>query len=128
MPSYNEIDGVPSHANRWLLEDVLRGEWGYRGAVVSDYYAIEDMARLHLVPGGQNALHHRFGGRGQKQAFSGNRDMFRFHVHVPTLVGASVVCSNLVENLQSTAAYYPVSRSPRSCCRSDQAPCRYWQI
>jgi beta-glucosidase len=25
MPSYNEIDGVPSHANRWLIEDVLRG-------------------------------------------------------------------------------------------------------
>lgn len=49
MASYNEIDGVPSHANKWLLEDVLRGEWGYRGAVVSDYYAIEDMARLHNI-------------------------------------------------------------------------------
>lgn len=49
MASYNEIDGVPSHANKWLLEDVLRGEWGYRGAVVSDYYAIEDMARLHHI-------------------------------------------------------------------------------
>jgi beta-glucosidase len=34
MPSYNEIDGVPSHANRRLLEDVLRGEWGFRGTVV----------------------------------------------------------------------------------------------
>ena len=31
MASYNEIDGVPSHANRWLLNDVLRGEWGYQG-------------------------------------------------------------------------------------------------
>jgi beta-glucosidase len=49
MASYNEIDGVPSHANSWLLQDVLRGEWGYRGAVVSDYYAIEDMARLHHI-------------------------------------------------------------------------------
>ncbi|WP_379920676.1 glycoside hydrolase family 3 N-terminal domain-containing protein [Erythrobacter sp. R86502] len=49
MASYNEIDGIPSHANKWLLEDVLRGEWGYRGAVVSDYYAIEDMARLHHI-------------------------------------------------------------------------------
>jgi beta-glucosidase len=29
MPSYNEIDGVPSHANTWLLEKVLRGEWGF---------------------------------------------------------------------------------------------------
>lgn len=49
MASYNEIDGIPSHANRWLLEDVLRGEWKYKGAVVSDYYAIEDMARLHHI-------------------------------------------------------------------------------
>ena len=44
MASYNEIDGVPSHANRWLLRDVLRGEWGFRGIVVSDYYAIRELA------------------------------------------------------------------------------------
>lgn len=43
MPSYNEIDGVPSHANRWLIEEVLRGEWGFRGYVVSDYYAIREL-------------------------------------------------------------------------------------
>ncbi|GAB5348381.1 glycoside hydrolase family 3 N-terminal domain-containing protein [Alteriqipengyuania sp. 357] len=49
MASYNEIDGIPSHSNSWLLNDVLRGEWGFRGAVVSDYYAIEDMARLHKI-------------------------------------------------------------------------------
>src|SRR6185312_1438753 len=44
MPSYNEIDGVPSHANRWLLRDVLRGEWGFKGFVVSDYYAIWELS------------------------------------------------------------------------------------
>jgi beta-glucosidase len=44
MASYNEIDGVPSHANRWLLRDVLRGEWGFTGTVVSDYYAIRELA------------------------------------------------------------------------------------
>ena len=49
MASYNEIDGIPSHSNKWLLDDVLRGEWGYEGAVVSDYYAIEDLARLHKI-------------------------------------------------------------------------------
>ena len=43
MASYNEIDGVPSHANRWLLRDVLRGEWGFEGFVVSDYYAITEL-------------------------------------------------------------------------------------
>ncbi len=51
MPSYNEIDGVPSHANHWLLHDVLRGEWGFKGALTSDYYAISELiARHHIVP------------------------------------------------------------------------------
>jgi beta-glucosidase len=49
MASYNEIDGVPSHANKWLLTGVLRGEWGYQGAVVSDYFAIEQMADIHHI-------------------------------------------------------------------------------
>jgi beta-glucosidase len=43
MPSYNEVDGVPSHANRWLLRDVLRGEWGFDGFTISDYYAIWEL-------------------------------------------------------------------------------------
>jgi beta-glucosidase len=43
MPSYNEIDGVPSHANRWLLRKVLRDEWGFDGFTVSDYYAIWEL-------------------------------------------------------------------------------------
>jgi beta-glucosidase len=43
MASYNEIDGVPSHANKWLLKDVLRGEWKFDGFIVSDYYAITEL-------------------------------------------------------------------------------------
>jgi beta-glucosidase len=49
MPSYNEIDGIPAHKNRFLLEKVLRGEWGFAGLVVSDYYAIEQMKTRHGV-------------------------------------------------------------------------------
>jgi beta-glucosidase len=49
MPSYNEIDGLPSHANRWLLHDILRGEMGFTGAVVSDYRGIEELFELHQV-------------------------------------------------------------------------------
>jgi beta-glucosidase len=45
MASYNEIDGVPSHASKWLLRDVLRDEWGFEGFVVSDYYAITELNR-----------------------------------------------------------------------------------
>jgi len=49
MPSYNEIDGVPSHANRWLLGRMLRQEWGFQGFTVSDYEAIAQLATLHHV-------------------------------------------------------------------------------
>ncbi|MEJ2274599.1 MAG: glycoside hydrolase family 3 N-terminal domain-containing protein, partial [Woeseiaceae bacterium] len=51
MPSYNEIDGIPSHKNRWLLKDVLRAEWGFDGLIVSDYFAIEQLRELHRVAG-----------------------------------------------------------------------------
>jgi beta-glucosidase len=49
MASYNEIDGVPSHANRWLLGKVLRQEWGFDGLVASDYYGIPQLESLHHV-------------------------------------------------------------------------------
>ncbi|SER90974.1 glycoside hydrolase family 3 N-terminal domain-containing protein [Sphingobium sp. YR768] len=49
MASYNEIDGVPSHANRWLLENILREEWGFKGAVVSDYSAVDQLMSIHHI-------------------------------------------------------------------------------
>jgi beta-glucosidase len=42
MCSYNKINGVPASHNRWLLTDVLRGDWGYQGAVISDWGAVSD--------------------------------------------------------------------------------------
>ncbi len=49
MPSYNEVDGLPAHKNRLLLERVLRQEWGFQGLVVSDYFAIEQLVSRHGV-------------------------------------------------------------------------------
>lgn len=49
MPSYNELDGIPNHSNRHLLDDVLRHEWGFEGLVVSDYYAVHDLNVLHHI-------------------------------------------------------------------------------
>jgi beta-glucosidase len=43
MPSYNELDGLPSHANKWLLRDVLRKEFGFQGYTVSDYFAVWEL-------------------------------------------------------------------------------------
>jgi beta-glucosidase len=50
MPSYNENDGgIPSHANPWLLKQVLRKEWGFTGITVSDYTAVEQLNVLQHV-------------------------------------------------------------------------------
>lgn len=43
MASFNEIDGVPATANKWLLTDVLRKEWGFKGFLVSDYTGVSEM-------------------------------------------------------------------------------------
>lgn len=43
MSSFNEVDGVPATANRWLMTDVLRNQWGFDGFVVTDYTAIYEM-------------------------------------------------------------------------------------
>lgn len=43
MSSFNEIDGVPASGNKWLLTDLLRRQWGFRGLVVSDYTSINEM-------------------------------------------------------------------------------------
>src|SRR5262245_47493925 len=49
MPSYNELDGVPSHTNRWMLRDLLRKEWGFDGTIVSDWQAIRQLVGRHRV-------------------------------------------------------------------------------
>lgn len=49
MASYNEIDGVPSHGNSWLLNDVLRDEWGFTGYVISDFDAVRRMIYRQFV-------------------------------------------------------------------------------
>ncbi|MGZ8556721.1 MAG: beta-glucosidase BglX [Chitinophagaceae bacterium] len=43
MSSFNEIDGVPATANKWLLTDVLRKQWGFKGFLVTDYTGINEM-------------------------------------------------------------------------------------
>jgi beta-glucosidase len=49
MASYNEIDGIPSHINHWLLERVLRQEWGYQGFITSDGDGIQMLWQTHHV-------------------------------------------------------------------------------
>ncbi|WP_223552334.1 glycoside hydrolase family 3 N-terminal domain-containing protein, partial [Aestuariivivens sp. NBU2969] len=47
MPGYHEVDGVPVHASKWLLTDILRGEWGFNGYIFSDYTALNMLQNFH---------------------------------------------------------------------------------
>jgi beta-glucosidase len=49
MASYNEIDGIPSHINHWLLDTVLRHEWGFQGYVTSDGGGLQMLVETHHV-------------------------------------------------------------------------------
>jgi beta-glucosidase len=55
MPSYNEVDGIPSHSNKWLIDGILRHEWGYEGPVVSDYFGITELRTVHHIVGDNEA-------------------------------------------------------------------------
>ncbi len=47
MPAFNSLDGRPCNASRWLLTDILRGEWGFKGFTVCDYDALIEVISLH---------------------------------------------------------------------------------
>jgi beta-glucosidase len=49
MASYNEIDGIPSHSNKHLLDVILRQEWGFDGLLVSDYFGITELRTIHHI-------------------------------------------------------------------------------
>nr|WP_306449504.1 glycoside hydrolase family 3 N-terminal domain-containing protein [Odoribacter splanchnicus] len=49
MPSYNEVDGIPAHVNRWLLTQVLREEWKFPGYVFTDYGSLGHLYSFHKV-------------------------------------------------------------------------------
>ncbi len=60
MTSFNEIGGVPSSANKYLLNDILREQWGFKGFIVSDWNSIGEMVNhgnaLDLKNAGEFAI------------------------------------------------------------------------
>ena len=55
MASFNEISGIPSTGNHWLMTELLRGEWGFQGFVVSDYTGDEEMIAHGYAKDGRDA-------------------------------------------------------------------------
>ena len=49
MAAHNELNGIPCHMNSWLMKDLFRGEWGFKGFYVSDWMDIERIETLHHV-------------------------------------------------------------------------------
>jgi beta-glucosidase len=49
MPSYNEVNGIPVHANEYLLRDILRKEFGFKGYVFADYGAVNMLQNTHMI-------------------------------------------------------------------------------
>ncbi len=49
MNAYNELDGIPCAASSELLTELLRGSWGFEGSVVSDYFAVRQLASYHRL-------------------------------------------------------------------------------
>jgi beta-glucosidase len=93
MASYNEIDGIPSHANGWLLNGVLRGEWHYPGAVVSDYYGIRELMTRHK-------LYSNVADAAERAIESGvdvETPDPEGYVHLPELVRSGRVSQNVVD-------------------------------
>lgn len=81
MASFNDISGIPATGNRWLQTDVLRGEWGFQGFVVSDYTGDEEMIKHGYAKDGRDAA---------RLAFLAGVDMSMqsglYRQHLPDLV------------------------------------------
>src|SRR5438045_2805468 len=86
MASFNEINGVPSTGNQWLMTDLLRGEWAFQGFVVSDYTGDEEMIAAGYAKDGRDAA---------RLAFLAGVDMSMqsglYRQHLPGLVRSGEV-------------------------------------
>ena len=56
MPSFNALNGIPSVANQWLMNRVLRGEWGFDGVVISDYNAVSELISHGVAEDARDAV------------------------------------------------------------------------
>jgi beta-glucosidase len=81
MSAYMDLNNVPAAANRWLLTDVLRGEWGFRGFVVSDAMGVGNLATQHFARDRKDAAHRALVAGNDMEMASG-----AFPEHLPALV------------------------------------------
>jgi beta-glucosidase len=92
MAAFNEISGIPSTANHWLLTTILRDEWGFSGIVVSDYTGDEELIAHGVAADGRDAA---------RLAFLAGVDISMqsrlYRLHLPGLVRDGVISEALVD-------------------------------
>ena len=114
MASFNEISGIPATGNRWLMTDLLRGEWGFQGFVVSDYTGDEEMIAHGYAKDGRDAA---------RLAFLAGVDMSMqsglYRKHLPDLVR-----SGEVPEAQLNAVGAPGARDEERCSGLFEDPFR----
>ncbi len=92
MPSFNSLNGVPSTANKWLMQTVLKKEWGYDGLVISDYNAIGELLRHGVAADTKEAA---------RMAFTNGCDIemmsITYYRHVKELIDEGVITEAAVD-------------------------------
>ncbi|MDE2562025.1 MAG: glycoside hydrolase family 3 C-terminal domain-containing protein [Sphingomonadales bacterium] len=92
MASFNEVAGIPSTANKWLMTDLLRDDWGFEGIVVSDYTGDQELIAHGIAADGRDAA---------RLAFLAGVDMSMesdlYYLHLPALVRDGAVPEALVD-------------------------------
>ena len=92
MPSFNSLNGVPSTANKWLMQTVLKKEWGYDGLVISDYNAIGELLRHGVAADTKEAA---------KMAFTNGCDIemmsITYYRHIEELIAEGVITEAQVD-------------------------------
>lgn len=95
MPSYNEIDGIPAHSSTFLLRDILRKEWNFKGYVFSDYGGLSQLYNFHHVANGASeaALLALEAGVDLEAARS---DVYK---HIPALIAQGKVSTKRIDSV-----------------------------
>ncbi|ROO38748.1 glycosyl hydrolase [Pseudomonas sp. AF76] len=93
MPGYNDMDSTPMHASQRLINDKLRGEWGFKGIVVSDYQAIGDLIQHGVASTKQEAARLALGATVDIAMVSGN-----YATELPALVRSGRLPTPLVDD------------------------------
>ncbi len=92
MASFNELSGIPATGNRWLMQQILRGEWAFQGFVVSDYTGDEEMIAHGYAKDGRDAA---------RLAFLAGVDMSMqsglYRKHLPDLVRSGEVPEETID-------------------------------